>query len=612
METLYLTLRIPSARSSILLPQGCTYSRRFPQLFTITPHVFGGGGNNNNAIDMHCEVSLDRRRRRYGSHILPMLSSSLLLSTRYFSTFPADKALDHSSTLTSWKDSPSNDDDNSNLQYDSEDTTNDNNKEQSAIIVLTQATARHLRKHELRLQLQQRHLGTWGDRRKLVERLIKSLPLTTCQSSPDSMDSAKRKGILTNLQHNDINTLAHVDATSSHEKRQIQPEHTYIISVKAVSSPVIKSTGIGIILQDAHYPEAALWLVQKYLPDVRCVYQAEYSALVMAVRYALQRGIRNVWVQLDHDVIVRQIQGQYKITHNGFRSLYWQVMHLQECLDSFRITQVSKDHVAEATELALRALATGKNINNMDDGYDPTKDYGTRSSEISAGNSILTALTEEDASNTNSTPSLLCVLDQSHDNIDIVTRDCTSTFSSARTVSNSIDNDNSYAQNDLFSSPSPPISITKGVYTFQDRPIIDPHRVYRLQFDGNTHRNGLAGAGVVIYDDRCEEIWCAWQYLGLAVSSHVAEYQSLLLGLQCAQALGIRRLHAQGDSELTVRQICGRCKVRDNVRIFWERTQEVIRTFEQVELDHIRREYNKRADWLATHAVVYEHSFGIL
>lgn len=47
------------------------------------------------------------------------------------------------------------------------------------------------------------------------------------------------------------------------------------------------------------------------------------------------------------------------------------------------------------------------------------------------------------------------------------------------------------------------------------------------------------------------------RFLGRATNNE-AEYQALIMGLEAAQALGIRRLQVKGDSKLIIEQVRGR------------------------------------------------------
>ena len=92
-------------------------------------------------------------------------------------------------------------------------------------------------------------------------------------------------------------------------------------------------------------------------------------------------------------------------------------------------------------------------------------------------------------------------------------------------------------------------------------------------------------------------------YLGRA-SNNVAEYQALIHALRYAHDLGVRRVKVYSDSELVVRQIAGRYKVKhpDMVPLHRE-ASALLSRFDAATLDHVRREQNKDADRLANKAL---------
>ncbi len=140
---------------------------------------------------------------------------------------------------------------------------------------------------------------------------------------------------------------------------------------------------------------------------------------------------------------------------------------------------------------------------------------------------------------------------------------------------------------------------------------IDPSRVYRLQFDGGAAR-GHVGAGMVLYDDNGTEIWCGWHYHPEAVSNNVAEYMGLICGLRCAQSLGVSRLLVEGDSLLVVQQMTGsrqQSRERD-IAMFREEAYGLAKCFSHFQIRYIPRAENKRADWLANHAMNLQESDG--
>lgn len=129
-------------------------------------------------------------------------------------------------------------------------------------------------------------------------------------------------------------------------------------------------------------------------------------------------------------------------------------------------------------------------------------------------------------------------------------------------------------------------------------------RELELHTDGASRGNpGPAGAGVVITNAAGEVLVERAVYLG-QVTNNVAEYRALLLGLEEAQALSPARLTVKMDSELIVRQLNGRYRVRSPDLIPLHRqAQECIRRLGRVEVVHVRRAYNHAADRLANQAI---------
>jgi ribonuclease HI len=93
------------------------------------------------------------------------------------------------------------------------------------------------------------------------------------------------------------------------------------------------------------------------------------------------------------------------------------------------------------------------------------------------------------------------------------------------------------------------------------------------------------------------------KYLGRA-TNNVAEYYALITALDYAAANKIARLRVRSDSELLVRQMEGRYKVKSaDLRPLHERAQKLARTFAYFAIEHVPREQNREADALANMAL---------
>jgi ribonuclease HI len=84
--------------------------------------------------------------------------------------------------------------------------------------------------------------------------------------------------------------------------------------------------------------------------------QAEYRAIIVALEKAISLGARQVMVKSDSELVVKQINGQYKIKNTALRPLYQQVVKLTGALESFSITSIPREQNTGADALANQAL----------------------------------------------------------------------------------------------------------------------------------------------------------------------------------------------------------------------------------------------------------------
>jgi probable phosphoglycerate mutase len=122
--------------------------------------------------------------------------------------------------------------------------------------------------------------------------------------------------------------------------------------------------------------------------------------------------------------------------------------------------------------------------------------------------------------------------------------------------------------------------------------------------DGGSRGNpGPAGYGAVIEDPEGEVVARLSEYLGRQTNNY-AEYKGLLAVLEWTLANGVRRLRVISDSELMVRQMKGRYKVKSpGLRPLWEEAQRRALKLEGFEMRHTLRRGNKEADRLANRAM---------
>ena len=122
--------------------------------------------------------------------------------------------------------------------------------------------------------------------------------------------------------------------------------------------------------------------------------------------------------------------------------------------------------------------------------------------------------------------------------------------------------------------------------------------------DGASRGNpGPASIGAVVYDPEGREVHTVSRRLGRATNNE-AEYQAAIAGLEAALALGADHVQLRMDSELIVRQLQFRYKVRHpRLQPFFHRLIELRNRFDSFDVAHVPRVQNKRADQLANLAL---------
>jgi ribonuclease HI len=83
---------------------------------------------------------------------------------------------------------------------------------------------------------------------------------------------------------------------------------------------------------------------------------AEYYGLIAALDYAASEKIPRLRVRSDSELLVRQMQGRYKVNSSDLRPLHERAQKLARALAYFTIEHIPREQNSEADELANIAL----------------------------------------------------------------------------------------------------------------------------------------------------------------------------------------------------------------------------------------------------------------
>lgn len=135
----------------------------------------------------------------------------------------------------------------------------------------------------------------------------------------------------------------------------------------------------------------------------------------------------------------------------------------------------------------------------------------------------------------------------------------------------------------------------------------EPHARLVVYCDGGARGNpGPAAIGAIVLDpssDPPETLATVSRTIGVA-TNNVAEYQALIAGVEEALRFHPRALEVRADSELLVRQLQGRYRVRSpGLQPLYARARSLLAEVDDVRVVHVPRERNTLADGLVNRAL---------
>jgi ribonuclease HI len=83
---------------------------------------------------------------------------------------------------------------------------------------------------------------------------------------------------------------------------------------------------------------------------------AEYEGLLMGLEALLQLGPKHIVVQSDSELLVRQLNGQYRVKDEKLKALFQRAITLLRQFDSYRIFHVRRELNKLADQLANQAI----------------------------------------------------------------------------------------------------------------------------------------------------------------------------------------------------------------------------------------------------------------
>jgi probable phosphoglycerate mutase len=115
-------------------------------------------------------------------------------------------------------------------------------------------------------------------------------------------------------------------------------------------------SGYGAVIEDAQC--RVLARLSEYL-GIRTNNYAEYSGLLAVLRWAVENRAQRLRVISDSELMVKQMQGKYKVASPILRPLYEEARRLSRSIASFEMRHTLRGGNREADRLANEAMDKG-------------------------------------------------------------------------------------------------------------------------------------------------------------------------------------------------------------------------------------------------------------
>lgn len=113
------------------------------------------------------------------------------------------------------------------------------------------------------------------------------------------------------------------------------------------------NSGIGVVINPprggTHYK------ISEYI-GVTTNNVAEYSALIKGLEKAKSLGLKKIKVFLDSELVVKQINGIYKVKNINLRPLWMKARIILEDFDSYKVIHIDRVRNSDADTLAKNAI----------------------------------------------------------------------------------------------------------------------------------------------------------------------------------------------------------------------------------------------------------------
>lgn len=153
-------------------------------------------------------------------------------------------------------------------------------------------------------------------------------------------------------------------ASAANAPKEDRSEDEYVLEFDGASRGNPGEAGAGALLRRKRDDRIVEELLE-YLGNERTVNEAEYAALCLGLRKAVELGITKIEVRGDSKLIVNQVEGSFKLKSANLKSMHAEACELKEKFTEFKISHVKREFNKHADHLANMAVDFGLSPSRM-------------------------------------------------------------------------------------------------------------------------------------------------------------------------------------------------------------------------------------------------------
>ena len=130
--------------------------------------------------------------------------------------------------------------------------------------------------------------------------------------------------------------------------KKLKVENSITLYIDGASDLHSKTAGIGGVIYNS---DKEIFSFSEYLHD-STNNEAEYKALIVGLKYLLEFKLLNPKIFSDSELIVKQVNGEYKVKNERMKVFHSEVISLLGNFESWRLTHILREKNKVADQLA--------------------------------------------------------------------------------------------------------------------------------------------------------------------------------------------------------------------------------------------------------------------